>query len=180
MPLNQEDIIRTLLAARRRILAAAWLVVRDASASEDIFQNVTFKAMTSGARFEREADLISWAFVTTRHEALNWIRDRQSQAIVLDSELLNLLGVEWAAVGSKSDGDRVEALEACVGGLPGNDRRMLELRYQDERSCGEVASALGLKLDTVYQRLSRLHRALRECIERRLAGAFRQPSQEAS
>jgi RNA polymerase sigma-70 factor (ECF subfamily) len=169
MALSQEDIIRTLLAARRRIIASAWLVVRDANASEDIFQNLMLKAISSGALFERDADLLSWAFVTTRREALNQVRDRRTRARVLRAEILDLLGAEWAAAGSRSDGDRVDALEACVGGLPDNDRRILELRYYDDRSCGEVASALGLTLEAVYQKLSRLHRALRQCIERRLA-----------
>jgi len=174
MPLNQATIVQTLLAARRRIIAAAWLVVRDASASEDIFQNLTVKAISSGALFEREADLLSWAFLTTKHEALNWVRDRKSRAIVLDPELLNLLGAEWSASGSRSDGDRVDALEACIKSLSCNNRRILELRYYDQRSCGEVASSLDLNLDAVYQRLSRLHHALRKCVEQRLSKLSRQ------
>ena len=39
---------------RTRLSAAAWLVVRDAHAAEDIFQNVAVKAMTREARFEAE------------------------------------------------------------------------------------------------------------------------------
>lgn len=43
--LAQADIVRTLLAARMRISASAWVIVRDAQAAEDIFQNVTVKAL---------------------------------------------------------------------------------------------------------------------------------------
>jgi RNA polymerase sigma-70 factor (ECF subfamily) len=169
MALTQEEIIRILLTARTRILATAWLVVRDANASEDIFQNLTVKAISDGTRFERDAALISWAFVTARHEALNWVRDRRNRATVLGADALDLLVGEWTEAGSGSDGGRVEALRKCLGKLPNEARRLMELRYFEQQSCGNVASALGLGLEVVYQRLSRLHRALRQCIERRLA-----------
>jgi DNA-directed RNA polymerase specialized sigma24 family protein len=57
--LAQVDIVRTLLAARMRISASAWVIVRDAQAAEDIFQNVTVKALAGGGQFEREAQLVS-------------------------------------------------------------------------------------------------------------------------
>jgi RNA polymerase sigma-70 factor (ECF subfamily) len=179
MSLTQEDIIRTLLAARTRLLAAAWVVVRDANASEDIFQNLTVKAIGGGAVFEREAALISWGFVTARHEALNWVRDRRNQALVLHGDVLDLLDAEWAKADPASGGERVAALQECVGKLPGDARRLVELRYYDGQSCGEVASALGLGLEAVYQRLSRLHRSLRQCIEQRLADSSPRIAPEA-
>ena len=44
MALDQQEIVQTLLAARMRISAAAWLIVRDAQTGEDIFQDVSVKA----------------------------------------------------------------------------------------------------------------------------------------
>ena len=52
MALTQEDVVRTLLAARTRISASAWIVVRDVQAAEDIFQNLTVKALSGATPFE--------------------------------------------------------------------------------------------------------------------------------
>jgi len=46
MTISEQDILRTLMKSRDRIAAAAWIVVRDAHATEDIFQNVALKALT--------------------------------------------------------------------------------------------------------------------------------------
>ena len=39
MTLSEWDILRTLMKSRDRVAAASWVVVRDAHAAEDIFQN---------------------------------------------------------------------------------------------------------------------------------------------
>jgi DNA-directed RNA polymerase specialized sigma24 family protein len=57
--LAQADIVRTLLAARMRISASAWVIVCDAQAAEDIFQNATVKALAGSGQFESEAQLVS-------------------------------------------------------------------------------------------------------------------------
>jgi len=47
MTISEQDILRTLMKSRDRIAAAAWVVVRDAHAAEDIFQNVALKTLRS-------------------------------------------------------------------------------------------------------------------------------------
>lgn len=168
MSLPPEKIVRILFAARARISAAAWVVVRDAAAAEDIFQNVSVKALTKDVAFEREAELLSWAHVTARHEAIDWLRRQRVNVVPLDADVLELLEAEWAA--APALGPRVDALRECLEKTPADGRRLLELRYFEGRACDEIAHATGLGRDAVYQRLSRLHRALKACIERRLAG----------
>jgi len=169
MSLPQEDIVRTLLAARLRIAAAAWMITRDPQAAEDIFQNVSVKALNGTATFDNGAQLVSWAMVSARHEALNWVRRRKNRTLVLDETVLALLEEDWVRAATAPTGRRVEALRDCLERLPERSRQLLHVRYFEGRSCGETARALHVGLEAVYQRLSRLHRALRDCIERRLA-----------
>lgn len=136
MAIAQDQIIRVLLACRTRIQSAAWVVVRDTQVAEDIFQSLTVKAISGDAVFERDAALISWAFVTARHTALNWVRDHKTQAVVLDLGTLDLHDTQWAKLGSALDGDRADAMRACVDELPGAARELLEARYYDDRTCG--------------------------------------------
>ncbi|MEQ2008832.1 MAG: sigma-70 family RNA polymerase sigma factor [Limisphaerales bacterium] len=169
MPLPQETIVRTLFAARVRLSAGAWLIVRDTQAAEDIFQDVCVKALDAlakGATFENEARLISWAQVTTRHQSLNWLRARRPEVVTLASDVLEQLEGEWAVATQPGESQRAEALAECVQKAPPESRRLIELRYHEGRPCEEVAAALGCGLAAVYQRLSRLHRQLKLCVER--------------
>ncbi len=64
--LAEHETLQVLMKSRTRLSAAAWVIVWDAHAAEDIFQNVALKAMTREVSFETERALISWAFITAR------------------------------------------------------------------------------------------------------------------
>ena len=74
MNLSEPEILQALMKSRTRLSASAWVVVRDTHAAEDIFQNVALKAMTREVSFESEGALLSWAFITARHEEIDWLR----------------------------------------------------------------------------------------------------------
>jgi DNA-directed RNA polymerase specialized sigma24 family protein len=62
----------------------------------------------------------------------------------------------------------MEALRSCLQTLPAKSSQLLRLRYFEGKACGEVAEKLGMGLDAVYKRLSRVHQGLKTCIELRL------------
>lgn len=146
--------------------AAVWMVVRDVHLAEDVFQEVMVKAVARLEAFETEAHLLAWSRVTARHLALNLLRKRNKGWVVLDEEMLERIEEDWPL--SHSTDTRVEALQDCLETMPAGPRRMLDLRYAEGQSCEEVARVFGLNLDAAYQRLSRLHRALRDCVEKKL------------
>lgn len=171
MPLDHEAILRCLFAARQRLSAAAWLIVRDAHAAEDIFQSVALKSVTREVSFEHEGALLSWATVSARREAIDWLRKRKPETLGVDADVLDLLDREWQTKNTAPEGARMEALRECMDGVPSHSRRLLELRYFDGRSCQEVAELLGAGVEAIYQRLSRLHRQLKQCVDQRLSSS---------
>lgn len=174
MKLTEQEILHCLMQARTRLSAAAWVLVRDTYAAEDIFQNVTLKAMTGRATFDSEAALLSWAFITTRREGLDWVRRHQRESVGLDDGILDLLDREWQSPAPASS-TRLDALAECLDALPVDARQLLQLRYDEGHSCEEVGARVGLGLDAVYQRLSRLHRSLQRCVEAKLVPTLINP-----
>ena len=160
------------MASRDRISAAAWVVVRDTHAAEDIFQNVVLKALTKEVRFEAEGAVLSWGFITARREGIDWLRRHRRELTGLDGEVLGLLEQDWLGETARHGEVRTEALHACLSSLPEKSSRLLRLRYFEGNSCGEVAQQLGMGISAVYKRLSRLHQGLKECIELRLNKAL--------
>jgi len=168
MNLSEHDILQTLMKWRTRLSAATWVVVRNTHAAEDIFQNVALKAMTREVSFETESALLSWAFITARREGIDWSRRHQREALSLDVEVLGLLEREWQAAPSHPSGTTIEALQDCLAEAPEPARRLLRLRYFDGYSCEEVAEQMGIGLNAIYKRISRLHQSLKECIQGKL------------
>lgn len=166
--LSQDELIRTLLSHRARISAGVWLVVRDVHLAEDVFQEVMVKAL-SGAPFTNEAHLLSWCRITGRNAALNLMRKRGREVTTLSGDIMELLDAEAATEGSSKTA-RIEALQECLEALPETARALVDARYFEGRSCAEVAAAFKMGVDAAYQRLSRLHRTLRECLEGKLPG----------
>jgi len=170
MPLDHETSLKHLFEARQRLCATAWLVVRDAQAAEDLFQNVALKSVTKNVSFEHEGALLSWAMVSIKREAIDWLRKRRPETLGLEPEVLDLISEEWSAH-PQPEGGRMEALRDCLASVPEKSRQLLHLRYFDGHSCDEVAKQVGASVDAVYQRLSRLHRALKECVDSKVAAA---------
>ena len=171
MKLTEQEVLQVLMKSRTRISAAAWVVVHDAHAAEDIFQNVALKAMTREVSFETEGALLSWAFITARREGIDWLRRHRRETHCLDSEILEVLEQEWLTAPTRPSGERIEALQDCLESAPESARRILRLRYFDGCSCEEVAEQMGIGLNAIYKRVSRLHESLRECIERKLGNS---------
>ncbi|MBC8217165.1 MAG: sigma-70 family RNA polymerase sigma factor [Planctomycetes bacterium] len=169
MAISEQDILQILLKSRDRIAATAWVIVRDTHAAEDIFQNVALKALTKEVSFEVEGAVLSWAFITARREGIDWLRRHRRELSGLDSEVLEILEKEWLSETARRGAARTEALRACLQALPEKSSRLLRLRYFEGNSCGEVARILGMELNAIYKRLSRLHKGLKECIELRLS-----------
>jgi RNA polymerase sigma-70 factor (ECF subfamily) len=149
--LDHETILKHLFEARQRLSAAAWLIVRDA-------KNVSF---------EHEGALLSWAMVSIKREAIDWLRKRKPETLGLEPELLDLISEEWPTH-AQPEGRRMEALRECLESVPERSRQLLHLRYFDGHSCDEVAQRVGASVDAVYQRLSRLHRQLKLCVDQKL------------
>jgi len=163
--LPQDQIIRTLLGARARLSAGFFLVLRDAHLAEDVFQEVMVKALGHQDFFTNEAQLLSWARAVGRNAGLNLLRKSGRISVGLPESLFEMLAQETEA---DAGNGREEALATCLASLPVASRELLELRYFHSLSCADVATRTGSGLEAVYQKLSRLHRTLRDCVERRL------------
>ena len=118
MPLAEPLILQVLMTARTRLSGAAWLVVRDTHAAEDIFQNVALKAMSREVTFESEAALLSWAFIAARREGIDWLRRHQRESLGLDAKIFDLLDREWQAAPVHPTGARIDALRDCLARSP--------------------------------------------------------------
>jgi RNA polymerase sigma-70 factor (ECF subfamily) len=136
-----------------RAFRAAYLVVHDAAAAEDIAQESFLAAVRALDRFDRRRPFGPWLHRIVVNRSIDWTRARQLRA---ETELGETHAAEAAA--EPLDG----SLLAAMGALPPDQRAVIVLRHLLGYTPGEIARALGLPRGTVNSRLRRGLDSLRE------------------
>ena len=136
-----------------RAFRAAFLVVHDAAAAEDIAQEAFLAAIRTLDRFDRRRPFGPWLHRIVVNRAIDWTRARQLRA---ESELVDVPAPE----AERLDGTVLAALAA----LPPDHRAVIVLRHLLEYTPGEIAELLGLPRGTVNSRLRRGLDSLRETV----------------
>ena len=167
MTLEADAVVQVLLRERLRIAAVATLIVRDVHAADDIFQQVVLSALEHRPQLRDADHLLAWALRAARHRAIDLARRRSLRP--LPDDVLDLLESRWGDPAGPEVSDQVEALHRCLGKLAVPSRDLLRMRYDDGLPAAVIADRLRRTVDAVYQNLSRLHRALRDCVQQETA-----------
>lgn len=166
-PLQQDQILQTLLHYRTVLVRTGLVITRDFHASEDVYQNLVVKALNASLEFEGNSRLLAWCRTVIRSESIDWMKKHGRELVLEDARLLDLLDAETLdeIKESKNLTAWSESLNDCLTKLSGESQRILNLRYEGDRNCGDVAKVMGISLDSVYKRLSRIHLMLRDCVD---------------
>jgi RNA polymerase sigma-70 factor (ECF subfamily) len=141
----------------RRAHRAAYLVIGDPSAAEDIAQESFLAAVRALDRFDRRRPFGPWLHRITVNRAIDYARARALRA---ESSLAG--DEEGAAPEPDAISDQ---LLAALRDLGPEHRAVVVLRYVLEYSPGEIGEILGLPRGTVNSRLRRGLDRLRPALE---------------
>lgn len=166
--MTEELLVKTLLDARSRLAAGAFAIVRDGHSAEDVFQEVLLRALRMRESFSDEGGLLAWARLSMRNLSIDQVRRAGRLGMILSELALDALDARLTET-ADSQRHRMEAMGACMEKLPEESRTLLRMRYDEERRGDELARLLHRSEAAIYKALSRLHLALRRCIDDRLA-----------
>jgi RNA polymerase sigma-70 factor (ECF subfamily) len=132
---------------------AAYLIVHDAAAAEDIAQEAFLSALSALERFDRRRRFAPWLHRIAVNRAIDWSRARAVRHEVASGEALidATAAAAPAAVGLERGGE----MEAALAGLSAEHRAVVILRYLLEYTPGEISRMLDLPRGTVNSRLRR-------------------------
>jgi RNA polymerase sigma-70 factor (ECF subfamily) len=153
---SAEDVESLFRAYWPRAYRAAYLVVHDAAAAEDIAQEAFLAAVRSLDRFDRRRPFGPWLHRIVVNRAIDWARARRLRA---EAEL----AAEVAAPEPVDSDSR--ALLRRLASLDPEQRAVIVLRHLLEYTPGEIAGLLDLPRGTVNSRLRRGLDRLREGLE---------------
>jgi RNA polymerase sigma-70 factor (ECF subfamily) len=131
---------------------AAFLVVHDAAAAEDIAQEAFLAAIRNLDRFDRGRPFGPWLHRIVVNRAIDWTRARRlrGEAELVDTEA------------SEDTAPLDDSLLGALAALPPEHRAVIVLRHLLEYTPGEIAELLSLPRGTVNSRLRRGLDSLKE------------------
>jgi RNA polymerase sigma-70 factor, ECF subfamily len=133
-----------------RAYRAAYLVVHDAAAAEDIAQEAFLSAVRAIHTFDRRRPFGPWLHRIVVNRAIDWARARSLRREIGEDAL------EGAQARPDPPGQMLsEGIAAALAGLSPEHRAVVVLRYLLEYTPGEIASLLDLPRGTVNSRLRR-------------------------
>ncbi len=145
-------------------------VVLDPHVREDVFQECAMLLWRQFDQYDGRQSFGAW----TRGIAANKIKQRRRDdrrfPVAFSPETIQSVLDAFDRIEAAA-GPRTEALSECVEELPPNSRHLVNLRYERNLACAEIASETGRTLEAIYRALSRIREGLEECIRRKLSAA---------
>jgi RNA polymerase sigma-70 factor, ECF subfamily len=160
-PRTEQALIRGALAGSEadlealfsrfwpRAYRAAYLIVHDHAAAEDIAQEAFLAAIRRLDRFDRRRRFGPWLGAIVANRSIDWARARTARRETTDA------GVDAASPPDVPLGRYSQEVLAALASLSPEHRAVIVLRYLLEYSPGEIARALDLPRGTVNSRLRR-------------------------
>jgi RNA polymerase sigma-70 factor (ECF subfamily) len=125
---------------------AAYLIVHDSAAAEDIAQEAFLAAVRTLDRFDRRRPFAPWLNRIVVNRAIDWTRARALRREVAADDV---------AEPHAQPAERPDELVAALASLAPEHRAVVVLRYLLEYTPGEIAELLELPRGTVNSRLRR-------------------------
>jgi RNA polymerase sigma-70 factor (ECF subfamily) len=155
---GSRDALAELYSAHwGRAHRAAYLVVHDAAAAEDIAQDAFLAAVDALDRFDRRRPFAPWLHRIVINKAIDWAR-REALRRKVDEPAVQPDPVPIPR-------EIGEDMMAALAGLPAEQRAVVVLRHLLEYTPGEIARMLDLPRGTVNSRLRRALDQLRSVAE---------------
>jgi RNA polymerase sigma-70 factor (ECF subfamily) len=168
--LDQGAALRLLLANRAMLIGYINAITGDPTLTEDVFQEVSIVVMDKHAQVDGAEGFRPWARTIARFQALKAVSRRRNAPLRLTDAVIDRLDAAWqAGDGGPARGDEIAALSHCLGKLTPRAQRLVQLRYHEDLPGARIAELLQRPLNTVYVAISRIHRALAECVRQELA-----------
>lgn len=164
----REDFAKRWLEVEPAVSAYVFAAISGFHDAEDVVQRIALELARRFDEYDPSRPFTGRALWVAKSRVIDFYRVEGRRRVVFSDDLLRKLA---ETIARQADGrnQRREALEACLDGLPEKSRRLLDLRYMDEKSADEVAQEIGSTSGSVRVLLTRVRAALADCIRRRLA-----------
>jgi RNA polymerase sigma-70 factor (ECF subfamily) len=171
--MQDVPLIKQFLQHQSEFMAYLVAMTREFDAAEEVFQNAAVVIMQQANKQDEIRNFRSWAKEIVRRQALYYLRQQVSgRKHVRPVEPSLLEQINRVFVEDMTDEDilhqEITALRECVRQVTGVQRTMLTMRYEQRASFHAIGKTVGKTEGAVQRALSRLRKALHDCVRSKL------------
>jgi RNA polymerase sigma-70 factor (ECF subfamily) len=133
---------------------------------DDVCQEVYLTFFRNREKLPDGVQPVRWLKGVARNLCMRYFRNtkrREDRTRAAIAEILARTECPWEE--AQTGGSVLQALNSCITKMSEKARKMMMLRYKDNRSCREIGTAVRLKDESVRKAMHRTRAFLRKCIE---------------
>ncbi|MHC4962773.1 MAG: sigma-70 family RNA polymerase sigma factor [Planctomycetota bacterium] len=161
---RRSDYLSLFMKHRRSIHAYILAMVCDVHLADDLMQETALFAWDHFDDFEMGTNFLAWVRAVSRNKILEHCKRVRKKSLLLPDELLEKIEVDAFERLAHLD-RRLDALQQCVKKLHPDQLELMRNRYENELSIHQIAESLGKTTNAIYKTLSRIHCALKNCVQ---------------
>jgi RNA polymerase sigma factor (sigma-70 family) len=136
-------------------------IVENQEDAEELTQDTFLKAFEHLSSFKAESSFSTWIYRIAYNTAISATRKRKQELIVMDSAMLmNISDQQIDDALNDESGERVGKLNKAIKKLDAEERALISLFYNEEKTIGEIALILGLTESNAKVKLHRIRKKL--------------------
>lgn len=169
-----EEFVRLFTTHEVRLRAFAMTLLADHADVEDVLQQASLTLWAKFDDFTIGTNFMAWAG-RVLYLKVQQFRRRQRREKLKFGDAYQEAILREAVQGEMADelGDRERALAECIRLLRAEQREMLQVRYDEQQSMEQMAERFNRSRDAIYNVLSRIRRALYDCVTNNVQAKLR-------
>lgn len=168
---GQVELMKQAFRYQNSLVSYAYGYLRDWSSAEDVVQDAFLVLMEKWQEFKPELGVFSWVRKMVFYKVQELRRARRKEVRVEDPELQDLVQGVLEKHFDEDAGSRhdplVKAYQDCMGKLNAGAADLLQRYYWNEEPGDRIAERLQRSVNAVWLSLSRIRKAIRDCVQRR-------------
>ncbi len=165
--IRTEEFLRLLMEHQYKIRAYIAVLVPNYADADDIMQETIATMWRKYEEFEPGTNFGAWgsriAYLNTKY----YYRKKSKYTIWSDEKLFEQF-VDSAMEQYDNQEDRLTALRECSKKLEANDKKLLKMRYESNRTISDIARSSEKSDKYFYRQFGRIHNLIYRCVRRTL------------
>jgi RNA polymerase sigma-70 factor (ECF subfamily) len=165
--LKSERFFRLYNSVSLRVYSYLMVMVHNKDSADELLQETATVLWTKFDEYEEDTNFGAWTVSIARLKVLEYFRERKKSRMVFDDSFYEKVSKQAKDL----SGDlpvRVDALKDCLDKLPGNQEKLLSMRFKKDLTIKKISQLTGRPLGSLYHSFSRMVRGLRNCVEKKL------------
>lgn len=163
-----DEFVALLAQHESQIFSFLYALVCHRDDAQDLMQEATVTMWRKFDQFKSGTNFVAWGCEISKNCALNYFQSRKRRKM-FSTTMIDLLAETESSIEVESRLARRQALRQCLDKLGARDRELVTQCYEHNTTIKSVAERIKRPVASIYNSLSRIRRALFQCIEATLA-----------